>query len=223
MDIQINGFGGVDFNLAIESDEAWHHATQQLYATGCTGFLIALITNTDEGYRKLLNGLSGRIELDPRNCLGFHMEGPWLNPDPAYRGAHRAEWMRKASVETLEAWWAMAGPLLKVITFAPEVNFAETMKVVPAGREKGIQFFIGHSGATGDPLELARTMGAVGWTHLGNAAPAQAPKFDNVIMHALSKTDLFASLIPDGLHVPGTCVPRDGAFAAAPAAAASVA
>jgi N-acetylglucosamine-6-phosphate deacetylase len=32
--------------------------------------------------------------------------------------------------------------------------------------------------------------------------PADVPKFDNVIMHALGKTDLFASLIPDGLHVP---------------------
>ena len=202
VDIQVNGFGGVDFNRAIESDDAWHHATQQLYAHGCTGFLIALITNTDAGYHKLLTGLSGRIELDPRNCLGFHMEGPWLNPDPDYRGAHRSEWMRKADVKTLEDWWSIAGPLLKVITFAPETSFTETMKVLPAGRDKDIQFFIGHSAATGDALEMARTMGAIGWTHLGNAAPAEAPKFDNVIMHALGKTDLYASLIPDGLHVP---------------------
>jgi N-acetylglucosamine-6-phosphate deacetylase len=202
VDIQINGFGGVDFNREIESDDAWHHATQQLYAHGCTGFLIALITNTDEGYRNLLNGLSGRINLDPRNCLGFHMEGPWLNPDPAYRGAHRAEWMHKADVETLDEWWAITGPLLKLITFAPEMNFVEMMEVVPAAREKGIQLFIGHSAAKDDALQLALGLGVIGWTHLGNAAPAQAPKFDNVIMHALGKSDLFASLIPDGLHVP---------------------
>ncbi len=99
VDIQVNGFGGVDFNRAIESDDAWHHAAQQLYAHGCTGFLIALITNTDEGYRKLLTDLTGRINLDPRNCLGFHMEGPWLNPDPGYRGAHRAEWDAQAGGE----------------------------------------------------------------------------------------------------------------------------
>jgi N-acetylglucosamine-6-phosphate deacetylase len=194
VDLQINGFGGVDFNRALESDDAWHHATAQLYAHGCTGFLIALITNTDEGYRKLLTDFSGRINLDPRNCLGFHMEGPWLNPDPGYRGAHRAEWMRKADVKTLEDWWAIAGPLLKLITLAPETNFVEILKVLPAGRGKKIQFFIGHSGAMADPLELAMTLGAVGWTHLGNAVPAQVPKFDNVIMHALSN--------PDGLHVP---------------------
>ncbi len=202
VDIQVNGFGGVDFNRAIESDDAWHHAAHQLYAHGCTGFLIALITNTAEGYRKLLGDLTGRINLDPRNCLGFHMEGPWLNPDPGYRGAHRAEWMRKADVKTIEEWWKIAGPLLKLITLAPEKSYPEILQVVPAGLAKKIQFFIGHSAAMGDALNLALSLGVTGWTHLGNAAPAEAPKFDNVVMHALGKQDMHASLIPDGLHVP---------------------
>ncbi|HEY0256071.1 MAG TPA: amidohydrolase family protein, partial [Candidatus Methylacidiphilales bacterium] len=98
IDIQINGFGGIDFNRPIESEEAWQQATRQLYAHGCTGFLATLITNQEEGYRRLLTGLTARIRRDPRNCLGFHLEGPWLNPDPGYRGAHRAEWMQKPSV-----------------------------------------------------------------------------------------------------------------------------
>ena len=58
IDIQINGFAGVDFNRVLESDDAWHHATKQLYAHGCTGFLIALITNTERGYRGLLADLT---------------------------------------------------------------------------------------------------------------------------------------------------------------------
>jgi N-acetylglucosamine-6-phosphate deacetylase len=203
IDIQINGFAGVDFNRGIASDEAWHHATQQLYAHGCTGFLVALITNTEEGYRKLLPDLAGRINLDPRNCLGFHMEGPWLNPDPGYRGAHRAEWMQKPSVRLLEEWWAITGPLLKLITLAPEVDGpVECNQVMIAGLKKKIQFFIGHSAAMGDTLHFAVLAGAAGWTHLGNAAPATASKFENVIMHALSKPSLLASLIPDGLHLP---------------------
>jgi N-acetylglucosamine-6-phosphate deacetylase len=202
VDIQVNGFAGVDFNRAIESDETWHHAAQQLYAHGCTGFLIALITNTDEGYRRLLTDLTGRINLDPRNCLGFHMEGPWLNPDPGYRGAHRAEWMRPADVTTLEAWWSIAGPLLKLVTLAPEVNFAAAAAVIRAGVEKKIPFFLGHSGAMGEMLSGAVEVGALGWTHLGNAAPATAPKFENVIFHALAQPGLMASLIPDGLHLP---------------------
>ena len=202
IDVQINGFAGVDFNRALESDEAWHHATQQIYAHGCTGFLIALITSTEENYRPLLTDLTGRINLDPRNCLGFHLEGPWLNPDPGYRGAHRAEWMRKPSLRLLEEWRAIAGPLLKLITLAPEIDAEASAEVIRAGVEKQIQFFLGHSAAMGETLRAAMEAGAIGWTHLGNAAPATVPKFENVILHALAQPALFASLIPDGLHLP---------------------
>jgi N-acetylglucosamine-6-phosphate deacetylase len=202
IDIQINGFAGVDFNHALESDDAWHHATQQLYAHGCTGFLIALITNAEEGYRKLLTDLTGRINLDPRNCLGFHMEGPWLNPDPGYRGAHRAEWMQKPSLRLLKEWVGIAGPLLKLITIAPEMDLEASLQVIRAGVAKKIQFFLGHSAAMGETLRAAMEAGAIGWTHLGNAVPATVPKFENVILHALAQPGLFASLIPDGLHLP---------------------
>src|ERR1700736_1679836 len=57
IDIQINGFGGVDFNRPMESDDAWHDATEQLYIHGCTGFLLTLITNREENYHKLLTDL----------------------------------------------------------------------------------------------------------------------------------------------------------------------
>jgi N-acetylglucosamine-6-phosphate deacetylase len=202
IDIQVNGFAGIDFNRDLESDDAWHHAAQQLYAHGCTGFLIALITNREEGYRKLLKDLTGRIMLDPRNCLGFHMEGPWLNPDPGYRGAHRAEWMQRPSLRLLKEWRALAGDLLKLVTLAPEVDLEASAEVIHAGVAQQMRFFIGHSGAMGDALVQAVEAGAAGWTHLGNAAPASAPKFENVIMHALSQPALLASLIPDGLHLP---------------------
>jgi N-acetylglucosamine-6-phosphate deacetylase len=202
IDIQINGFAGVDFNRAIETDDAWHHVTQQLYAHGCTGFLIALITNQAETYTRLLTNLTGRINLDPRNCLGFHMEGPWLNPDPGYRGAHRAEWMQKPSLPLLEDWWGIAGRLLKLITLAPEIDPEGSAQVIRAGVEKKIRFFLGHSAAMGETLQSAREAGAVGWTHLGNAMPASVPKFENVMLHALAQPGLMASLIPDGLHLP---------------------
>jgi N-acetylglucosamine-6-phosphate deacetylase len=202
VDIQINGFAGVDFNRPIESDAAWEHATQQLYAHGCTGFLIALITNREEGYRQLLGELTARLRDNARNCLGFHMEGPWLNPDPAFRGAHRAEWMQPPSLHLLEEWRAVAGDALKLITLAPEMNLEQSLPVIQQGRKEGIHFFLGHSGAMGETLERAVEAGANGWTHLGNASPAMAPKFDNVLLHVLAQPGLMTSLIPDGVHVP---------------------
>ncbi len=85
------------------------------------------------------------------------------------------------------------------MTLAPEVDDVASATVMMEGKKKGITFFIGHSAA--DALKKAANL-ATGWTHLGNAAPAEVPKFDNVIMRALGRTDLYASLIPDGLHVP---------------------
>ena len=202
IDIQINGFAGIDFNRPLESDEAWRHVTQQLYAHGCTGFLIALITNRDEGYRSLLDDLTKRLRRDPRNGLGFHMEGPWLNPDPGCRGAHRPEWMRKPDVHVLEEWSELAGDLLKLVTLAPEIDPEASFEVIRAGVKKKIQFFIGHSAAMGEILRQAVEAGAAGWTHLGNAMPATVPKFENVMLHALAQPRFLASLIPDGLHVP---------------------
>ena len=202
VDLQINGFAGVDFNRAIPSDEAWKHATDQLYAHGCTGFLVTLITNSAAGSRQRLSELAARLRKDPFNCLGLHLEGPWLNPAPAFRGAHRAEWMTPASLAQLHEWQDLAGDLLKVITLAPEISPEACLEVIRAGRADGIQFFVGHSDARGAILEKAVVAGIVGWTHLGNAAPASAPKFDNVLLHALSQTGLMASLIPDGLHMP---------------------
>jgi N-acetylglucosamine-6-phosphate deacetylase len=202
VDIQINGFGGIDFNRSLASDEAWEQATEALYAHGCTGFLATLITNRADGYRELLGGLVPRLRRDPRNCLGFHFEGPWLNPDPDFRGAHRAEWMQKPDLALLEEWHATVGDGLKLITLAPEIDLEGSRRVMDAGRKLGVRFFIGHSGAMGETLDAALAAGAAGWTHLGNAAPAVAPKFENVILHALARPDLPASLIPDGIHLP---------------------
>lgn len=202
IDIQINGFAGVDFNRPIESDDAWHYVAKQLYAHGCTGFLIALITNQEAEYKRLLPDLAGRINLDPRNCLGFHMEGPWLNPDPGYRGAHKAEWMQKPDLRLLEEWRSLAGALLKLVTLAPETDLEASLPVIRAAVKNKIAVFMGHSAAMGETVQRAMEAGAIGWTHLGNAVPATVPKFENVILHALAQSGLFASLIPDGLHLP---------------------
>jgi len=202
VDIQINGFAGIDFNCALESDAAWRHATDELYAHGCTGFLIALITNTEDGYAARLHELTAHIRREPRNCLGFHMEGPWLNPEPGYRGAHRADWMCMPTIALLEAWRDIADELIKLVTLAPEIDPAAAIDVIQVGRAQDIRFFAGHSGAMGETLTRVRGAGVIGWTHLGNAVPPTVPKFENVLMHVLAQPGLLASLIPDGVHVP---------------------
>ena len=155
VDIQVNGFAGVDFNRGIESDDAWRHVTGQLYGHGCTGFLVTLITNSEEGYRRLLPAWAARLRDDARNALGFHFEGPWLNPDPGYRGAHRAEWMSRPEPRLLRDWREATGGLLRLITLAPEIDLEASLAVIREGSGQGVRFFAGHSAAMGETLERA--------------------------------------------------------------------
>jgi N-acetylglucosamine-6-phosphate deacetylase len=110
--------------------------------------------------------------------------------------------MGKPNVKMLEDWRGTAGSLLKLITLAPEIDLEASLRVIHAAVDKNIQIFLGHSGAMGETLRSAFEAGAIGWTHLGNAVPATGPKFENVILHTLAQSGLYASLIPDGLHLP---------------------
>ena len=131
------------------------------------------------------------------------MEGPWLNPDPGYRGAHRSEWMTRPRYPACSRTGAtIAGELVKLVTLAPEIEPAASLDIIRAGTAHGIRFFAGHSAAMGATLARACEAGVAGWTHLGNAVPATVPKFENVLLHVLAQPDLLASLIPDGAHVP---------------------
>jgi N-acetylglucosamine-6-phosphate deacetylase len=130
------------------------------------------------------------------------MEGPWLNPDPGCRGAHRSEWMTKPSLGQLEEWREVAGEFIKLITLALEMDPVASVDIIRAGTTHGIHFFAGHSAAMGATLAQACAAGLAGWTHLGNAVPATVPKFENVLLHVLAQPGLLASLIPDGAHVP---------------------
>ena len=184
------------------AEEQWQRATQGLYASGCTGFFATLITTSPERYRHLLTKWTACLQQNPRNGLGIHLEGPWLNPEPGYRGAHPPHFMTEPSLDQVRQWLDISGGALRMITLAPEVNPHAAEKAIEFLRAHGITCFVGHSGAMGDVLRGAVTAGAQGWTHLGNAAPRNPDKFDNVILHVLAESALYASLIPDGLHVP---------------------
>jgi N-acetylglucosamine-6-phosphate deacetylase len=200
VDLQINGFGGTDFNRPVSSG-GWASACEALYRNGCTAFLAAVITNTREGYRALLPSLENARRNQPFNCLGYHMEGPFLNPAPGYHGAHHLEWMTAPDGELLQEWQSASGHGVRMVTVAPEMG-EEAGNWIRAASREGIRISIGHSAAMGETLRGAVEAGASAWTHLGNAAPNPCDKFQNVIFHALAEDRLKAFVIPDGLHVP---------------------
>src|SRR5919199_5774741 len=90
-DIQVNGFGGVDFNQDDLSAEDLHRACARMHDDGVEGFLATIITEDLEKMCARLRRLAELRERDPlaqRLIVGFHIEGPFISPIDGYRGAH---------------------------------------------------------------------------------------------------------------------------------------
>src|SRR4051812_26166577 len=91
VDIQVNGYGGVDFNQDDLTAEALARACQKLDEDGVAGILATVITDSvDSMARRLTNiaALRAQSDLAKRLIRGFHIEGPFINPANGYRGAH---------------------------------------------------------------------------------------------------------------------------------------
>ena len=201
VDLQINGFGGVDFNQPL-SEKQWEAACQSLYAQGCTHFLATLITNSSDNLEKLLENLEIIRQQNPFNGVGYHLEGPFLNPASNYRGVHNPKWMTPCDISLFEKWQQLANQAIRLVTLAPEMESQKSLAFIQHITKQNVRVAIGHSAATGDLLQQAIEAGARGWTHLGNGLAQQIHKFENPLFHALAQPNLFCSLIPDGIHVP---------------------
>lgn len=202
VDLQINGFGGIDLNRPLPDQESWRHLCQQLFAHGCTHFLATLITHSQGEYRELLAPLEKYRSTYSLNCVGYHFEGPFLNPNPGTRGAHSSEQMIPCNIPLLEEWIHLTHQQVKMITLAPEVDWNSSEIFIREATTRGIRISLGHSSASASILQKALQAGASAWTHLGNAVANPMPKWENVIFSVLAEESLPAFLIPDGLHVP---------------------
>src|SRR5579862_8461725 len=93
VDLQVNGFAGVDFNSPT-ADIA--RALPALFSTGVTRFFPTVITGAPDAMLAALRNLAAaRESLSDGDAMeAFHVEGPHISPDNGPRGAHPREWVR---------------------------------------------------------------------------------------------------------------------------------
>ena len=203
VDLQVNGFAGVDFNDAKLTPEALDHALEAMLATGVTVCLPTLITATPDDLRERFVALDSAVRLSrlgPTMCPGYHLEGPFLNDAPGFRGCHPFEAMTApdaALVQRLAA--ALARPIL-LVTCAPEREGG--LDFVRAMRAQGRAVAIGHSDVSFDLARAAAEAGANMSTHLGNGLPQQMRKLANSMFAQLAEDRLWGCFIADGVHLP---------------------
>jgi N-acetylglucosamine-6-phosphate deacetylase len=203
IDLQVNGFAGVDFNSVALTAEALDHALAAMRRTGVTTCLPTLITATEAELTARFAALDAAVaasRLGARMVPGYHLEGPFLNPAPGYAGCHPVDSMVPGDPDLLDRLQAALLRPILLLTLAPERPGAEAL--FAWARRHGTVVAIGHSAARAPEVTRAADLGATLSTHLGNALPQLLPKFDNPLLAQLAEDRLHASFIADGLHIP---------------------
>jgi N-acetylglucosamine-6-phosphate deacetylase len=204
VDLQINGYAGIDFNQDGLTAEGLHLACARLEADGVGSALATIITDRLDAMCGRLATLASLREQDPlarRLIAGLHIEGPFLNERDGYRGAHPGDAVRPADLDSMQRLLDAAAGLTRIVTLAPErdPSFIVTRRL----SDQRIVGSAGHCDPTLDELRRAIDAGITMFTHLGNGCPMQMHRHDNIIQRVLSLADrLWISFIADGAHVP---------------------
>lgn len=204
IDLQVNGYAGIDFNSDELTDADLLEACRRLVADDVEACLATVITADRE---RMLSRIARIVEFcethrdESRVIAGIHVEGPFINPDPGYVGAHPPYAVLEADLELAKRMLEAGRGRVRLLTLAPERD--PGAKLTGYLTAQGVHVAGGHSGASRDELREAIDAGLVLWTHLGNGCPAVMPRHDNIIQRVLSQSErLSVSFIADGHHVP---------------------
>lgn len=218
VDVQVNGFAGVDYNSPSTPHDEIARSIQAIYSTGCARFYPTVITGgPDDMAGALANLARAKESLEEGEAMdGFHVEGPHICPDDGPRGAHPRRWARPPSIDEYRRFQDAARGQVRLVTLSPEWPGAAAF--IEAVVADGVVVSIGHTNATTDQLADAVAAGATMSTHIGNGAHATLRRHPNYIFDQLADDRLTASFIADGIHL-GAAFLKVGLRAKSPARA----
>ncbi len=201
IDLQVNGFAGIDFNDPNSSIEQIGKALDAILSTGVTRCLPTVITGPPaEMLASLRNLHRAKVSLPRgRAIAGFHVEGPHIDAADGPRGAHPAAWVRPPDLDEFARWQDATEGNIRLVTLSP--HWPDAPRYIASLTEAGVAVSIGHTGANSQQIAAAVDAGAVLSTHLGNAAHKSLPKFPNYLFDQLAEDRLSASFIADGIHL----------------------
>lgn len=203
IDLQVNGYAGLDVNAAELTTSVIHELVRAEARCGVTGFCPTVVTAAEDRIAHALAVIAAARNEDEwtrHAVLGVHVEGPYLSAEDGPRGAHDATQLRAPSVEEFERWQTAADNAVRIVTVAPELPAAVDYIRHISGR--GVLPAVGHTSASPAQIRAAADAGARMSTHLGNGVHALLPRHPNYIWAQLAETRLTASFIADGSHLP---------------------
>jgi N-acetylglucosamine-6-phosphate deacetylase len=191
VDLQVNGFGGIDF---LDADAAGYRvAGEALLETGVTAYMPTFITAPEEQLVAALAEVPHDSERP--HVLGAHLEGPFLAPERL--GTHPEAARRDPDTELLERLLS-AGPV-RLVTLAPELPGADAL--IELLLQRGVTVSCGHTDADAYEANAAFDLGVHTVTHLFNAMRPFSHRDPGIAGVALSRDDVIVQVILDGIHL----------------------
>jgi N-acetylglucosamine-6-phosphate deacetylase len=203
VDLQINGYRGMDYNTLPIEEEMAEKITDAIYAEGVTSYFPTVITNSDEAIEAAVKSIvrgSGRRPLIRDAIAGIHLEGPFLSPKDGARGAHDKRYVKAPDWDWFQRWQEAAEGSIKLLTLSPE--WPGACHFIEKCADSGVTVSIGHTAAEPEQIREAVKAGARMSTHFGNGAELMLPRHPNYLWEQLAEDDLWTCLIADGFHLP---------------------
>lgn len=201
IDLQVNGFMGVDFSDLKLTKESLLKATKALWKIGVTTFIPTVITNDQTNLLSSFSILSGALddEVLRMSIPGFHLEGPYISPVQGYRGAHLEKYIRDPDWDEFSELQKAANNRIIMITLAPEAKGA--IPFIRKCTDAGVVVSLGHHNGSSDIIRQAVDAGASISTHLGNGCANMINRHNNPLWPQLAEDRITATIITDGFHL----------------------
>jgi N-acetylglucosamine-6-phosphate deacetylase len=202
VDLQVNGYGGINFSAPDLTLEQVISASNVLARRGTLVFCPTVITSAVEVYRQVLPVLAQAIQMQAgaARLAGIHLEGPFISPVEGAVGVHPVQYVQKPSLALFDEFYRLAEGKIALLTVAPELP--GSLELIRHAAELGVRVSIGHTLADERAIHAAVEGGARFSTHLGNGCPNLLHRHHNPIWAQLASPELSTMLISDGHHLP---------------------
>ena len=201
IDIQINGYRGVDFSGPDLTVAKVKEATEALWKAGVTTYFPTIITGDINRIKENFAVLAQAVK-DPvigKSIPGFHLEGPYISPVKGFRGAHLEKYIKAPNWEEFQEIQRAANHGIKLITLAPELEGA--IPFIRRCVSSGVTVALGHHNGSATDIQRAIDAGARIATHLGNGCANEINRHHNPLWPQLSDDRIVPTIIADGFHL----------------------
>ncbi|WGI36710.1 N-acetylglucosamine-6-phosphate deacetylase [Mesomycoplasma lagogenitalium] len=187
---------GIKNNDVMDGEKAVINISKNLAKLGTTSFMPTLMTNSWKKIIESLNQVS-KIKQWKSRFLGIHIEGPFI--DETKKGAHKKEFLLKATKKRIDQLIEASDFKLKRISFDPKMVNLQTFSYLK--NELNVYGSIGHSDANFKMANQYFEKGCDSVCHLWNAMSGVDSRNPGIVQSALYNQNVFVELIIDFVHI----------------------